>query len=181
MSLIIFPRGFLGQPSVSIPGEHSQFRLTDLSQSPAGDDVVKELYKAWISGSSSQDHLKFIKEASLAWQRLVPHFPSFVRTHIAMYGSHDYRVKFLIDINSFVTAGRQDMSPMSYVDLIGKPTIDTRLVKTVFAKLPDNFIGKNYEAPEFIASWLSHPMGLDNMIRTLFVLFGDQVTKGFMV
>lgn len=175
MSQVMYPTGYVATPEVNL----RPFRKMDIPLNQDGDDGVNKLFNAWQSKESlHSDRLEFARQAVLCFNRLVGHLPFFYGVQVNAHGTTDYRVKFLNDVLEFAETGVCKMQPINYILLIGEPVRDGRIVTpNASIKLPGALTTVKYRQNKFIAKWLSHDMGLDHFIQTLYVWFGNTVSK----
>lgn len=95
------------------------------------------------------------------WYRLQCEFPA-----------GEYQVRFLQDTFQYIATGKRKMSPLTMRELlIG--SANTTSKTTTYPKDYDPFevLGTRLTA-NVIAKWCQHPGGFDDMLCTLYVLFG---------
>jgi hypothetical protein len=176
-SLVLYPRGYVGFngiPSV-VP-----FRRRDIQFNQDGDASVKVLYDAWTSANSNQDKLEFLRHAALLFKQLIADLPIFYRMTVALHGENSYHVRVLTDLIDFATTGaRPKISAAGMLLLLGDASKDTMSITVVDPSFGIRMpLGLNkYNTDVFLSNCLCHDMGLDVLISTLFVLFGDEPSK----
>lgn len=167
-------RGFIRKVGLQYP---AQVRLSQEPETVADTKII-ELNDKLHTLVTKDDIIAFTEEAIKTFNRLMPDFKEFMVRNMIFSGKDDYRYKLFLSIEKFVLTGNAGMSPFTFIELMGefaKPATYVNLY-TAF-KNPFNMEFFSLQQHELLCKWLSHDGGLEHLIETMFVLFGDDMRR----
>jgi len=172
MVIMYTQRGFL----LSSPDP----RMTGRDDKWYGSTAFNELYE--------QAHDRLVNQQSWAWRKRViaalkAHFnqqPLFFRNHLREGTPLPFRVvDFLVDTFEYLSTGRRRLAPESWMDLIDvQPDVMAPIPRHTATSIEQRYRQILDLPPVALLSlWISQPDGLDDLITTCMIMFGDHPAK----
>lgn len=192
----LYPRGFMGgdiRPQIERtpkpfgePLAQQQYRVNDYKSGVNGiaaNPHVEAIYAQYIKQSISTSSFEFRK------QILQVALASFGTTQFDVWfaaqytgpAAGDLHNRFLLDTLKFITEGRREMSLETWAALITITDEGDRIGKMpakaelFFCPNPNGSVGRrqNTTLIEVIQSWCMRPNGLEDLLGTMHILFGN--------
>lgn len=203
LQLAVYPRGFLGRPAtmqirpkVRTFGQRSGRRQTLELYQPAQNELVPDaqlmsVYRRWFNGEPSTRSYDYRREVmSLALQ--VFGTATFVEWYLAQEASPaygDWHKRFLEDTIGYLCGEKRTLSLRTWMRMVtyqDEPAnsaatcphlggyFGRHLNPTTISGVPlPVSLEENASLPATLQNWLAKPNGLDDMLGTLYILFGD--------
>lgn len=164
------PRGFSGGPALELDDREVQL----------GDPNVMILYREYVN-PGFETRTWFFKRRVIDLALRV-----FDRAKGFSFAEQDrnnhlvgFNYKFLLDTLRFIATGRRSMDVCMWGDLMEQtPTASLHVIEGRSAIL--NRIAEyklNMDPPALIQKWLEHKGGIEDLVTTLHLMFGDRIIK----
>lgn len=167
-----FPRGYSGGQSSSVREEAT------LDGYPA----VTELWEAYVTPSAMTSTWSFRRRIlQVALDAFTTKANWFISQDRNGYMT-GYNFDFILDTLRFIATGRRSLSVHTWPDLVSHQ-VGEELDVSERCTLTD-FMGQNgipNNTVELLQKWCSQPGGIDDMVCTLNILFGDLTVKSVPV
>lgn len=163
--LVNYPRLY----QVLVPG-------TGPAVDSVGDQAVSELYRLYQVGDRDTQNLSFRFRVLDCALRL---FGDFRQWMILQRNNPDlvgYNLEFLRDTLAYIIYGRRSMSPMIWGDLV-RETQD-HMTTPHHLSLPDLAVPDDLTTAQVLQLWCSRKGGFEDLLQSLFVLFGTERGEG---
>ncbi len=157
--IVVYPR--LYQTQVPGPDDKLQSR---------GDQTVTELFRIYEQGVQDTRNLNFRFRVLDCAIRLFGDFREWMLLQRNNPNLVGYNLEFLRDTLKYVATGGREITPLIWGDLVSEKNDHSSSANHLTAQ--DLSIPKNLSTAEFIQLWCSRKGGFDDLIQTLFVLFG---------
>jgi len=193
----LFPRGFLGAQlsnriqarqtggSTEVQAVQNTFKILQTSdnQTLVGNPQVEELYQKNISGATETNTLEFKKNVLIVALNAfgTDYFDIWFRTQMKTPYFGDNHSAFLDDCLNFLQTGQRDLPLQTWQALVTHD--DTGELRTELSLKAVCYFGittpgyvrepRNNKLVDVIHQWVSHPGGLEDLLGTLHILFGD--------
>lgn len=177
--LQLYPRGFLGEAFVSGAAALSP----DRPKKPVAHPNVEGLYDRYIKRIGETISPEFRKEVLIVALKAfgTPNFELWVSSQRQSPAVGDTHNQFIDDTLHFIAEGRRSMRVENWDALVTSDDSGERLSgHTEFAKeffgFPSNGYHReprNRELIDVIQQWCSKPGGIEDMLCTMHVLFGN--------
>lgn len=174
----VYPRGFMSGArnddiENSVPDTLDRHGTVEVE----GDDIIMALYNEYMAKSYIRHSADFQIQLVKRFLQLVGPLGLWTERQVSRNRYlYDQNYEFLLDTYKFIYTGRRDISNLlSWYQLL--------------SEYPDPIIGvtqdrwnskirriSNRNTEDLIAMWLSHPTGLDDLMMTAFIMFGDSKT-----
>lgn len=158
--LVIYPRLYQGYAA----GE------TGAPVRSRGDQSVTTLYQISEAGMQDTRNLDYRFKVLDCAVRLFGDFRSWMTLQRGNANIIGYNLEFLRDTLKFITTGTREMSPLTWMDLVSEKSEHSALAHHL--TLPELAIPANVSTAEIIQLWCAHKGGFDDLLQTLFTLFG---------
>lgn len=135
-----------------------------------GDQSVTALYRIYEAGMQDTRTLDFRFKVWDCAMRLFGDFHSWMQLQRGNANIIGYNLEFLRDTLKFITQGTREISPLTWLDLLSEKSDHGPLAHHL--TLPDLAIPSNVSTAEIVQLWCSHKNGFDDLLQTLFALFG---------
>lgn len=193
--VVIYPRGYLGYDiglPVRVEGGNTKENILQnayLNKKVSGRDRtvisntdIEHLYKSLLQAAWIPNDFKFRKRVLRAalqafgtksfydWCELQTQSAYFSDTH----------KQFLNDTFSFIASGQRSVGLHSWMALIDQRPAPVRLAhndynyRAYFKMEQASLLRRPFTVAETIKAWCSQPGGLEDMLITLHILFGDK-------
>lgn len=167
MSNIRYPRGF----SREVGDEES----IDPIVSTDGDSVVNELYRNWVKSGEPEPSWETIQKIIETSKRLIPSLPEFLMANKQL---SEYGNTLVDEMLHYITNGKHaSMSPLSVLPILDTTDPIMQLSqeqKIARDKMYIKIKGEMKHPADYIGVWLSHCGGVEDIVCTLYVLFGGK-------
>jgi len=144
--------------------------------SSLGDQAVSELYRIYEIGDKDTRGLTFRFRVFDCALRLFGDFREWMvlqRNNPNLVG---YNLEFLRDTLSYILHGTRRMSPMIWGDLVKESQDYTSTPHHLV--LPDLQVPSDITTAQVLQLWCSRKGGFEDLLQTLFVLFGTERGEG---
>lgn len=165
--LVIYPRLYRGY----VEGEASGTALRS-----RGDQTVTALYQIYEDSMQDTRNLDYRLKVWDCALRLFGDFRSWMQAHRNDANIVGYNLEFLRDTLTYITRGTREISPLSWLDLVSEKS--THSPAKHHLTLPELAVPANINTAEAIQLWCSHRNGFEDLLQTLFVLFGTARGEG---
>lgn len=142
-----------------------------------GDDIIMGLFNEYMAKSYIRHSADFQIQLVKRFLQLVGPIHSWTERQVSRNRHlYDQNYEFLLDTLKFIHTGRRSISNlMSWYQLMSEypePVIGITQDRwnTMIAKVSLK------PTEDLMAKWLSHPTGLDDLMMTAFIMFGDSKT-----
>lgn len=135
-----------------------------------GDQSVIELYREYETGMHDTQGLNFRFRVIDCALRLFGDFRTWTvlqRNNPNLIG---YNIEFLRDTIKFITTGHREMYPLVWAELVSEK--NEHAPHATHLTLPELNVPHDMTTPQVIQLWGSRRGGFEDMLQTLFVLFG---------
>lgn len=191
--IVIYPRGFLGY-DIGLPVVRVENGIKDILDSVyynkslvnkdrtvISNSEIENLFKTLLQntwGSNSFEFRERVLKAALGafgtksffdWCQLQEESPYFTDLHR----------RFLNDTFGFIKTGKRSMAVNTWASIIRpRPiaNVDRVVVydyKDYFRMTQGSLLRRSFSLSETVVSWTSQPGGVEDMVATLHILFGD--------
>lgn len=180
--LQLYPRGFLGEQTQGGPASTPSGKLR-----PVGNRAVDKLYGQYINRAVLTTAVEFRRQVLATalhafgtrnfevWFSSQRQSPKVGRTHL----------DFLEDTIQFIWSGRRNMDVNTWLAILEAEDVGDR--SGAYSELVNEFFGirsyglerveRNRDMVDVIQGWCSQSGGIEDMLCTLHVLFGNATTK----
>ena len=163
MKLIVYPRLYTSRLS---EGEGIQ-----VSQ---GDESVEVLYKAMVDSSTNTRSWPFYRAVLLNTMRLFGDFEEWLREQKLNDNIVGYNRDFLTDTLEFIKTGRRSLPVLTWYDLVAEGGHGHHAAAISQQVLNARTRNKVTDASiQLIQQWVAQPNGLEDLLTTLHLLFGN--------
>lgn len=162
--IVVFPR----QYSSTVPGDDKAAPMDSL-----GDETVTELFRVYESGVIPISNLDFRLRVLDCAVRLFGDFHAWVLLQRNNPNLIGHNVGFLSDCIKYITSGKRDLAPMSWLGLVGEKSSHTTMAHHMTQ--PDLAVSKDVDTAEIIQLWCSRPQGFEDLLVSLFLFFGHSL------
>lgn len=135
-----------------------------------GDQSVAALYRIYEAGMQDTRNLDFRLKVWDCAMRLFGDFREWMQLQRGNANIIGYNLEFLRDTLKYITQGTRELSPLTWLDLLTEKSEHSAIAHHL--TLPELAIPANVSTAEIIQLWCSHKNGFDDLLQTLFVLFG---------
>ncbi len=164
-SVIIHPRGYTRQVSAG----------TGIVRS-TGDAEVNQIYDELIQRQSNMESWDFRKRAMLLGVRVFNEFFRWAMDQQNNSAIQSYNYDFLVDTLNFINTGKRQLTTVNWLYLVSEESYPNRGANMVRQHpLPLGMF--NNKSEEVVSKWVGQPDGLEDMITSMFVLFGRSVER----
>jgi hypothetical protein len=137
-----------------------------------GDQSIAELYRICENGMQDTRPLDFrfrvldralvlFGEDFRAWMLLQRNDPNLI----------GYNIEFLRDTLTYITHGRRDMSPLTWIELVSE--VSENDIAQHHLTTPELAVPKGQSTSEILQLWCSRKGGFDDLMQSLNLLFGS--------
>lgn len=170
MGFRVFPSGFAMHDSV-----YNQ------TQAISGDVEVAELFKLYMHGRGKPTDFDYFMKVILAAKRLLGVDPNWLMTQIYNPNLNRYKVEFVTDTVIYLTTGRRSQTLTTWRALC----CDDPVTAPKSISLKGHPVNKQIVLPkdmlfshpaQIISTWLSQPSGFVDLVESLHLMFGEQVS-----
>lgn len=167
-NILQFPRGYC--VAYDTIGDQSNYH-----DAVDGDVEFNTVYNAFINHSANHDGWEF---RSLVLKIAIRMFGDFRKwlalqaKNPALYGNN---YDFLHDTLKFITTGERNVSVLNWLELLTEQPANLpqgNLDRRIDELLQGTGFGISVTTEQIIAQWCSQPMGFEDMLCTMHVLFG---------
>lgn len=161
----LFPRGY--------SGGQSPFKSRYTTR--GGDLIINELWDRYTSPLNQSTMWSFRKRVIKAAKRLLAGRPNWFITQDENPWVAEYNYQFVVDTLRFIGTGRRRMSVHTWRELVRHAPEDGLSVASERHDIADMFtkLDLTTSVDALIQMWCSRPKGFDDMVNTLYLLFGD--------
>lgn len=162
------PRGFSGGPALELDDKEVQ----------AGDPNVMILYREYANPGFETQTWQFKRRVIDLALRVFDRKEGFsfidqdANTHLS-----GFNYKFLLDTLKYIATGRRSMDVQMWGDLMEQSsTVPTHVVEgrsAIYKRIAEYKL--DLTPSSLIQKWLSHKDGLEDLIVTMHLMFGDRV------
>jgi hypothetical protein len=173
----VYPRGFMSgarnddvEGAIEIGGRPTYVETE-------GDDVIMALYNEYMAKSYIRHSADFQIQLVKRFLQLMGPANLWMERQVNRNRFlYDQNYEFLLDTFKFIHTGRRSISNLlSWYQLLSEyPDPITGITQDRW----NSTLRKISSIPteELMAKWLSHPTGLDDLMQTAFIMFGDSKT-----
>lgn len=136
-----------------------------------GDGDVVMLFEDLTNHRVNSSTWGFRKRAIDTAIRLFGNFDRWLKDQQENPDVSGYNVLFIDDIMTYVSTGRRQMAPLTWLGLLSEGNANGNKPSVRF-ELKDE-VSRNKSTVEVIQKWCSHPHGAEDLVETLYVLFGS--------
>ena len=178
--LQLYPRGFLGEQTIPQAGMSSRSR-------PVPHQAVETLYTQYINRAVNTTSTEFRRKVLIVALRAfgTRDFEVWLSSQRQSPAAGDNHKGFLEDTVQFLATGKRDLDVMSWLTILDGG--DTGEVSSDHSDLAKEFFGissnglnrepRNRSMVDVVQAWCAHPGGIEDILCTLHVLFGNVTTK----
>lgn len=176
-SVHVYPRGFMsGQRNDDIEGAVNVLEKPTITE-VEGDDVIMALFNEYMAKSYIRHSADFQIQLVKRFLQLTGPLNLWTERQVSRNRYlYDQNYEFLLDTFKFIHTGRRSISNlMSWYQLLSEyPDAVIGITQDRWNTSLQRATSRNTE--DLIAKWLSHPTGLDDLMMTAFIMFGDSKT-----
>ena len=162
---VYFPRGFRVL-SLTESGDHAYYR--------GGHEQVNDLFDRYRSNKLNRQSIDDISELLDLTTSLIPGINRFFYWQSTNPFLSENNYEYLWEIKKFIEQGRHALSPLSAIELMDDPAEKTIVSSRQYPCVMLN--AQNEQKPsrlnDYVARWIEHRGGFEDMVCTLYVLFG---------
>lgn len=193
--LRLYPRGFLGKvlpPRLVAKARPYEIRVrtttsvgivTPQQNTADANPVVETLYAQYIKRAASTMSFEFREKVLIAALDAFgdKNFYSWYKTQLQSPAVGDVHLRFLDDVLRFISTGRRQMSLETWASFLQmndageRPQEFTPTAQEFFKIYKDGVYPSisQYSLTNVIQQWLSQPGGIEDLLGTLHLLFGN--------
>jgi hypothetical protein len=160
--LTVYPR----QYTTRRPGEAGVVHST-------GDASVQTLYELHESRSTNTSSWAFRKMVLDCALRLFGDFATWFEDQKRNPNLVGYNQEFLKDTLNFIHGGDRLMSVVVWTDLLGHTGTIGKVSRPMDLNPSRVDLGRGETTVQILQQWLSRPRGIDDLLQTLYLLFGQ--------
>lgn len=172
----VYPRGFMsGQRNDDVEGIGNEFK--PVTEQVEGDDVIMALFNEYNAKNYIRHSADFQLQLVKRFLQLVGPLSLWSQRQVSRNRYlYDQNFEFLEDTFRFIYTGRRKISNLlSWYQLLSEyPDPIVGVTQDRWNSAFQHISSRHTE--ELIAMWLSHPTGLDDLMMTAFIMFGDSKT-----
>lgn len=149
----------------------------DVNGTPVSDKQVDDLWQRYLTANEDMRQWSNVSEIITTALRLIPDIRQFFENQATNGWVHGINEAFLYDIARFLTTGRRDLELDNVLSLIEDNPDRSALNKS---RSPlDTFPEINkLQGSQYIETWLSWDSGLEDLLTSLYLLFGANRIQG---
>lgn len=179
--LQLYPRGFLGEQTVPQTGPSSG------RSRPVPHLAVEKLYTQYINRAVNTTSSEFRRKILIVALRAfgTRDFEVWLSSQHQSPVAGDNHMGFLEDTVQFLATGKRDLDVQTWLSILDGG--DTGEVSSGHSELAKEFFGissnglnrepRNRSMVDVVQVWCSHPGGIEDILCTLHVLFGNVTSK----
>jgi len=159
MQTVVYPRLY----RIGLPGP-------DDTINSRGDETVSELFRVYEQGAVDVTGMDFklrILDCGLRLFGDIREWMLLQRNNPNLLG---YNLEFLRDTLKYIATGERDLSPLIWLDLVTERSLHS--TQAHHLTLPELSIPKEIETPQMLQLWCSRKNGFQDLVQSLFLLFG---------
>lgn len=141
-----------------------------LSKGDAGVQTLYELYEDRSTNTASWRYRKRVLKCALF---LFGDFATWYEDQKRNPQISGYNQEFLKDTLSFIHGGERLMTPAVWMDLLGDSGTLGKVVHPSALNPSRVELGRGETTVQVIQQWVSRPRGAEDLIQTLYLLFGQ--------
>lgn len=164
----LFPRGFVSNYTNDVVG-------SDIYERRDGDEEVVRLYTDHIRKHENTQTWEFRKQVIDCAVRMFGEFPRWVLIQKLNKHLHGTNYDFLLDTLQYLIAGgKRSASVATWMEIMEvKPLADDKRIGKE-DEIMNIFIGPYApKTPDIISTWCGKENGFEDMLCTLYCMFGD--------
>lgn len=164
MQTVVYPRLY----RITLPGP-------DDTINSRGDESVAELFRAYESMVPNIDAMDFKLRVLDCAMRLFGDFREWMllqRNNPNMLG---YNLEFLRDTLSYIATGERKFSPLVWLDLVAHRSGHS--TQAHHLTTPELSVPKSLNTSEVLQLWCARKGGFEDLLQTLFLLFGRELEQ----
>jgi len=159
MQTVVYPRLYRGL----LPGPDD----TIMSR---GDQTVSELFRIYAAGAVDTRTMEFKLRVLDSAIRLFGDFHEWTKLQRNNPNLLGYNLEFLRDTLKYLATGERELPPLVWLDLVSERSIHT--TQAHHLTLSELYTPKELETPQVIQIWCSRKGGFDDLVQSLYLLFG---------
>jgi hypothetical protein len=155
MQTVVYPRLY----QVLVPGENQVINSR-------GDETVSELFRVYEAGAVDVSGMEFklrVLDSAIRLFGDIREWMLLQRNNPNLLG---YNLQFLRDTLQYLTTGDRELSPLIWLDLVSERSLHS--TQAHHLTLPELEI----KTPEVLQLWCSRKGGFEDLVQSLFLLFG---------
>lgn len=161
---VVFPRLY----RIQLPGPDD----TIFSR---GDETISELFRIYETGAQDTANLTFRLRVLDSAVRLFGDFHEWMTLQRNNPNLLGYNLEFLRDTLRYILTGHRDMSPLIWLDLVAEKSIHT--TQAHHLTLSELAPPKDLDTTKLIQLWCSRKGGFEDLLQSLFLLFGKALQQ----
>lgn len=144
-----------------------------------GDEEVITLYTLYMNQNVNTDSWSYRKRVLIAARRLFKNFHTFAGMQVKNEYLYGMNYDFLQDTYNFILEGKRKTHPTNWMGLfIEHPEPRPQDIPARFSKhTPHKVLSVYLTVEDILAAWCARPNGFEDMVCTLYVLFGNSLHK----
>lgn len=161
----VFPRGYSGGQADSLPSHRTR----------SGDPEINRLFDLYTQHGVRSTDWTFRREVVKAAKRLMSGHTNWFTRQDSNRMVTAYNYQFLLDTVRFIATGQRRISIHSWPDLLSNVEEEGLAQVSERHDIADLFtkMALSTSADAMIQKWCSQRKGFDDMMNTLFLLFGE--------
>jgi hypothetical protein len=140
-----------------------------------GDETVTELFRVYESGVIAISSMEFKLRVLDTAMRLFGDIKSWMLLQRNNPNLLGYNLYFLRDTMKYITTGSREMSPLVWLDVMSERS--SHVTQAHHLTLKELALPAEIDTPEVLQLWCSRPGGFEDLVQSLFVLFGTTLVE----
>ena len=169
MSGALYPRGFF------IPDSSGMVVMDQ------GHRDIDRLIDYLFSGKVNTQGFSYYKEVFPVAMHMFNDFAGFLQAQKINPFLYGYNYEFLLDTLKFIQTGSRKVSIHNWKPLMAEWTEPHTDLKHRMTTGPlvefQKYLGRDNSTVQVIAQWCSHPQGFEDMVMTMWLMFGSSFEK----
>ena len=163
----LYPRGF-------VSWYHDDTASGQVYDRRDGDEEVIKLYTDHVRQHQPTNTWEFRKQVIACAIRLFGGIQRWADIQLLNKHLHGTNYAFFLDTINFINTGKRQVSVQNWLDLLEvKPDADEEFRTREIDPSVKDFMSAKRFTPEVISMWCGHENGFEDLLSSLYCMFGD--------